>query len=319
MNQSIVVIGSSNIDLIAQVPHFPQPGETVGNARYSQAYGGKGANQAVAATRAGGKVTFISSLGNDTFGQNMLANFSKEGINTDYIVQSEQEASGTAVILVNDSGENCIAVAPGANGLLSSQIIDESRIAISSAEIILLQLEIPLETVSYVVELASGLGKKVMLNPAPAQTLSNDLLKHLHYLVLNETEAELLVGHAVETEEQVEQAADELLKKRVQTAIITLGARGAYVATRQERQLVSAYRVPPYRVQPIDTTAAGDAFCGALATALSKGQRLKDAVAFANAAGALATTKLGAQPSAPTAAEITSLMKEQSFSANEDF
>ena len=318
MNQSIVVIGSSNIDLIAQVAHFPQPGETIGNARYSQAYGGKGANQAVAAARAGGNVTFIASVGNDTFGQTMLTNFAKEGINTDYITQSGEEPSGTAIILVNESGENCIAVAPGANGLLSSELIDQTRIAISGAEIILLQLEIPIETVTYVVELANRLGKKVMLNPAPAQKLSDDLLKHLHYLVLNETEAALLVGHPVDTKQQIEEAANEL-QKHVQTVIITLGAQGAYVATRQEKQATSAYMVSPYRVQPIDTTAAGDTFCGALATALSQRKKLNDAVAFANAAAALATTKLGAQPSAPTASAVNTLMKEQSFSVNEDF
>ncbi len=314
MNHSIVVIGSSNIDLIAQVAHFPQPGETIGNARYSQAYGGKGANQAVAAARAGGEVTFIASVGNDTFGQTMLVNFSKEGISTDYITQSGEESSGTAIILVNESGENCIAVAPGANALLSSELIDEARIAISGAEIILLQLEIPVETVTYVVELANRLGKKVMLNPAPAQELSDDLLKHLHYLVLNETEAALLVGHPVDTKQQIEAAANELLQKRVQTVIITLGARGAYVATRREQQTISAYRV-----QPVDTTGAGDTFCGALATALSQQKKLNEAVAFANAAAALATTKLGAQPSAPTTSAIATLIKEQSFSSDEDF
>ncbi|MGD1889035.1 MAG: PfkB family carbohydrate kinase, partial [Cyclobacteriaceae bacterium] len=153
MNQSIVVIGSSNIDMIAQVSHFPKPGETVGDATYSQAYGGKGANQAVAAARAGGQVTFISSEGNDLFGKTMLSNFSDEGMNTDYITQSDQYPSGTALILVNREGENCIAVAPGANGQLSPQLIDQARIAISGAEIILLQLEIPLETVAYVVDL----------------------------------------------------------------------------------------------------------------------------------------------------------------------
>ncbi|MEM9671556.1 MAG: ribokinase [Bacteroidota bacterium] len=314
MNQSIVVIGSSNIDMIAQVSHFPKPGETVGDATYSQAYGGKGANQAVAAARAGGQVTFISSVGNDLFGKTMLSNFSDEGMNTDYITQSDQYPSGTALILVNREGENCIAVAPGANGQLSPQLIDQARIAISGAEIILLQLEIPLETVAYVVELASGLGKKVMLNPAPAQPLEDSLLKRLHLLVLNETEAELLVGHPVQSDEQIAQAAQSLLDKRVEVVIITLGARGSYYATRKEQKMVSAYRV-----QPVDTTGAGDTFCGALAAALSRKQKLGEAVSFANAAAALATTKLGAQPSAPKEADVLALTKEQSFQQDMDF
>nr|WKN35022.1 ribokinase [Tunicatimonas sp. TK19036] len=314
MNQSIVVIGSSNIDMIAQVSHFPKPGETVGNAQYSQAYGGKGANQAVAAARAGGGVTFITSVGHDLFGQTMLQNFINEGINTDYIVQQRQTPSGTALILVNEAGENCIAVAPGANAELSSQLIDEARIAISGAEIILLQLEIPVETVSYVADLASSLGKKVMLNPAPAQALDDSLLKKLHFLVLNETEAELLVGHPVQNQQQVAEAAQQLLQKRIETVIITLGARGAYFATRREQQMV-----PAYRVQPVDTTGAGDVFCGALATALSKGQKLATAVQFANAAAGLATTKLGAQPSAPTEDAVKALIKEYAFQQEVDF
>ncbi len=308
MNHPIVVIGSSNIDMIAQVAQFPRPGETVGNATYSQAYGGKGANQAVAAARAGGQVTFITCVGHDPFGQTMLRNFANEGITTDYVRQDEATATGTAIILVNEAGENCIAVAPGANYQLTSEHIDASRIAISGAEIILLQLEIPFETITYVIDLAKSLGKKVLLNPAPARPLHDDLLRKLHILVVNETEAELIAGQTVGTSEEVQQAAQALLKKGPEVVVITLGAQGAYYATRREQKLVDAYPI-----QAVDTTAAGDVFCGALAASLSRGTKLAEAVKFANAAAALSATKLGAQPSAPTELAVKAFLKEREF------
>ena len=308
MNHSIVVVGSSNIDMIAQVAQFPRPGETVGNAIFSQAYGGKGANQAVAAARAGGQVTFITCVGQDTFGPTMLRNFADEGIVTDYVLQDDATPTGTAVILVNEQGENCIAVAPGANDQLTSDHIDASRLAISAAEIILLQLEIPLETVTYVVDLAKSLGKKVLLNPAPARPLDDDLLGKLYILVVNETEAELIAEQPVGTAEEVQQAAQTLLRKGPEMVVITLGAQGAYYATRREQK-----RVDAYPVQAVDTTAAGDVFCGALAAALSRSTKLGDAVKFANAAAALSATRLGAQPSAPTESAVKAFLKEQEF------
>ena len=308
MNHSIVVVGSANIDMIAQVDQFPRPGETVGNATFSQAYGGKGANQAVAAARAGGHTTFITCVGQDTFGQAMMQNFAADGLITDYVLQEDDTPTGTAIILVNKQGENCIAVAPGANYHLTPDHIDASRIAISAADIVLLQLEIPLETVIYVVDLAKSLGKKVLLNPAPARLLDDDLLRKLHILVVNETEAELIAGQSVGSLEEVQQAAQVLLNKGPEIIVITLGAQGAYYATRREQKMVDAYTV-----QTIDTTAAGDVFCGALAAALSRSIKLGEAVKFASAAAALSTTRLGAQPSAPTEQAVRTFLSEREF------
>ncbi|WPP51651.1 ribokinase [Catalinimonas niigatensis] len=308
MRNQIVVVGSSNIDLIAQLSHLPKPGETVGDAAFSQAHGGKGANQTVAAARAGAEVSFITSLGNDSFGQSMLQDFKRIGINTDYILQSKDTPTGTALIWVDTRGENSIAVAPGANHKLSPQYIDECRILLSGAELILLQLEIPFETVEYVIDLAASLGKKIMLNPAPARKLERKHLKPLFNLTVNETEAAMLSGMPVETQEQVVEAGRYLLAMGPEMVVITLGARGVFYLTKREQKMVEAYPV-----KPIDTTAAGDVFCGVLASQMVQNKKLADAIKYANAAAALSTTILGAQPSAPNQQQIKDFLDQYEF------
>lgn len=305
IHSNIVVVGSSNVDMIAKVKHLPKPGETVGQATFSQAFGGKGANQAVAAKRAGGQINFITCLGNDVLGQNMLQALTSEGINTDHVFIDQKNPTGIALILVDEQGENSIAVAPGANNTLTPALIDEARFVISGSDFVLLQMEIPLETVIYVLEFASSLGKKVLLNPAPAYELDEKLFKRLHILVMNEAEAETMTGIKVRTKNEAVLAADEVLKKGTEIAIITLGEKGVYYATKRERKWIEAYRV-----QAIDTTAAGDIFCGTLAAALHKNHKLTEALKFASAAAAISVTKMGAQPSAPTEQEIKAFLMD---------
>ena len=304
MSSKIVVVGSSNTDMIIKVPHVPVPGETIIGGTFSTAAGGKGANQAVAAVRAGGDVTFVARIGEDMFGQQAKDGFVKDNIYVDHVLTDKVAPSGVALIFVGEDGENSIAVASGANANLSPSDVESAGDAISSADILIMQLETPLETVQKAATIASEKGVKVILNPAPACELSDDILSHVSILTPNESEAELLTGIKVESEKDAAAAADALMAKGIETVIVTMGAKGAFVVTADFKELVGGFSV-----KAVDATAAGDVFNGTLAVAMAEGKPLKEAVRFANAAGALSVTKLGAQPSAPTREEIEKFLR----------
>jgi ribokinase len=304
MGKKIVVIGSSNTDMIIKVPWLPKPGETILGGKFFTAAGGKGANQAVAAARAGGDVIFLARIGHDMFGQKAKEGFIKDKINVEYVLTDESEPSGVALILVAPDGENVIAVAGGANSNLSPSDVQKQSDVISSADILVMQLETPLETIHQAVSIASAGGVKVILNPAPAQKLSDDLLGKISILTPNESEAQLLTGIKVDSAEDAAKAADVLMGKGVQTVLLTMGPRGAYIATAEFKELI-----PGFKVKAVDATAAGDVFNGALAVAIAQNKPIREAVSFANAAAALSVTKLGAQPSAPTKEDIDKFLK----------
>lgn len=300
----IIVVGSSNTDMIIKLDRIPRPGETILGGEFTTAAGGKGANQAVAAARAGGDVTFVARVGQDMFGDKAIAGFVEDGIHIEYIARDLEAPSGVALIFVAKDGENSIAVAGGANGRLSPDAVQKARLAIAGASSLVVQLETPLETVQAAAEIAILEGLQVILNPAPARALPDELLRLVTILTPNESEAELLTGIAVHDEESAERAAAALLARGVKTVVMTLGARGALVASSSSRQLV-----PGFSVSPVDTTAAGDVFNGALAVALGEGRELLDAVRFANAAAAISVTRLGAQPSAPKREQIDAMLR----------
>jgi len=289
--------------MIIQMPRIPRPGETILGGRFSMAAGGKGANQAVAAARAGGAVTFVARVGDDMFGKRAVEGFVADGIDVHHVIRDSEAPSGVALIFVADDGENSIGVASGANARLSPADVETARDAIASADVLVMQLETPLETVRAAAKIAADRGVRVILNPAPAQPLDDDLLRRVSILTPNETEAELLTGIRVDDEATAGKAARALLARGVQTVLITLGARGAFLAAPE-----GGLPVPGFKVEPVDTTAAGDVFNGALAVALSEGRSLKESVRFANAAAALSVTKLGAQPSAPSRKEIDAFL-----------
>ena len=295
----IIVIGSSNTDMVIKSKKLPVPGETILGGTFLMNPGGKGANQAVAAARLGGKVTFITKIGNDLFGNQAVGLLKKEGIDTRYVVKDLELPSGVALITVDSDGENSIVVAPGSNGNLLPEDIPGNLFETGKFEIILLQLEIPIMTVEYSALTASGNGIKVILNPAPAQKLSDYLLKHTWLITPNETEAEILTGIKVHDISSAEIAASLLNETGVKNVILTMGAAGAYVKSESYTGMV-----PGVKVEAVDTTAAGDVFNGALAISLAEGKDLEDAVVFANKAAAISVTRMGAQASAPYRNEI---------------
>ena len=295
----VLVVGSSNTDMVIKTAHLPAPGETILGGTFFMNAGGKGANQAVAAARLGADVTFIAKLGDDIFGRQALQLFKDEGIDTSCIIVDAQHPSGVALITVDDKGENCIAVASGANAQLMPGDIENARDKITSAPIVLMQLEVPVETVGWAASLAFKNGGTVILNPAPACELPAVLFKHISIITPNETEAEMLSGVKVVDVESAKQAADVIRNKGVKKVIITLGSKGALVIADGIQQLVAA---PVVAV--VDTTAAGDVFNGALAVALSEGEDIITAVEFACKAAAISVTRLGAQASAPWRNEV---------------
>jgi ribokinase len=298
-SKSIVVIGSSNTDLIIRVPRIPRAGETLLGGEFMSAAGGKGANQAVGAARSGGKTALIARVGTDAFGDRAVVGLRRDGVDVTCVFRDKLAASGVALIFVARDGENSIAVAGGANARLSPADVNKAAGLIRGAALLVAQLETPLATVIAAALVAVKAGVPVILNPAPAQALPNRLLKLISILTPNETEAELLTGIKVTDEAAAARACAKLRSRGVRTVILTLGARGAYLADASGQQLV-----PGFKVKAVDSTAAGDIFNGALSVALAERRTLRDAVRFANAAAALSVTRLGAQPSAPTRAEI---------------
>src|SRR5437773_205977 len=256
---SIVVVGSTNTDMVIKASHLPQPGETILGGTFFMSAGGKGANQAVAAARLGASVLLMAKTGFDIFGKQAIELFDKEGIDTSCIVRDRMEPSGVALITVDDKGENCIVVAPGANAALRSEDINEAKEKIENASLVLIQLETPIETVEYVATIAASKGIKLILNPAPAAKLSDELLKKISIITPKQKEAEMLTGLKVIDESSAKQAAMLLQKKGIETVIITMGASGAFVLHENKYTMV-----PGHKVNVVDTTAAGDVFNGAL-------------------------------------------------------
>jgi ribokinase len=296
---NIIVVGSVNADLVVKGPRLPGPGETVLGGTFSAAAGGKGANQAVAAARLGGDVTLVAKVGCDAFGDEALVGYRREGLAVDLVEREPNAATGIALILIDNAGENMIAVSSGANALLGVADVERAAGRIAAADVLMLQLEIPLDAVNRAATIASAEGKVVILDPAPAAPLPSELLAQVTYLTPNEHEAEALSGIAVYNEATARRAAEWLRTAGAKNVIITLGAQGALVATDEGMRLI-----PSHPVNAIDTTAAGDAFNGGLAVALATGLELDAAVRRASLGAALATTRLGAQPSLPTAEEV---------------
>lgn len=303
MTARVVVVGSLNMDLVIRSARIPQPGETILGGEFHSVPGGKGANQAVAAARLGAHVSMVGRVGDDAFGRELLNNLSADGIDHTFVHRDPHNATGVALIVVDDAGQNTIVVASGANMNLSPSDVDAAAATLAAADVLLLQLESPLQTVLHAAQLARAQGITVILNPAPARPLPKELLALVDVLVPNESETALLAGMPVRSQDQLVTAAAALRQAGVGTVILTLGERGALLAAENTTRLF-----PAFAVEPLDTTAAGDAFLAGLAVALAEGKALDKAVHWGNAAGALATTRLGAQTSLPTRRAVAQLL-----------
>lgn len=295
----VLVIGSANTDMVVKTSRLPKPGETILGGDFFLFPGGKGANQAVAAARLEGEVTFVCNLGNDVFGKEALAGFEKDKIDTSLIIFEEDKPSGVAVITVNENAENTIVVAPGANASLTPEKILEIEDSFEACDIILTQLETPMESTEIIASLAKKYNKKLVLNPAPANELSANILDGLFLITPNETETELLTGVYPDSIEKCKEAADIFMKLGVSNIIITLGKQGAFYASKNENFLIESEKV-----KAIDTTAAGDVFNGALTVSLAQNKSWKESIKFANKAAAISVTRMGAQSSAPYLKEL---------------
>lgn len=302
----ILVIGSFMMDLVVRTNRFPQTGETIIGSSFSKFPGGKGANQAVAAARLGAEVTMVGKVGTDPFGDEFLTTLKAEGINTAYILRDTQHPTGVGSITLDQQGSNRIIVVPGANLHYNISELDNTKKLIKASNILIVQLEMDLNMIAEAVSYASSVQVPVILNPAPAQMLSDEILQNVTYLTPNETEVEILTGIKVLTKEDAEAAGRVLLQKGVQNVVITLAEKGAIIVNS-----TGSHYVTSFKVNPVDTVAAGDAFNGALAVELISGKSLKEAVEFANAVGALTVTREGAIPSLPNREEIEAFISHQ--------
>lgn len=303
MSGHILVVGSINMDLVVRTPKHPEIGETVIGYDFKTFPGGKGANQAVATARLGYPTKMIGRIGTDEFGNKLLRTVTGAGVDTSTIIRDEEEPTGVAFITVDSAGQNTIVVASGANMHLTPKDINRAATAFKDADIVLIQLEIPLETVKAAIEFARWSNARVVLNPAPAQLLDADLLSQVDYLIPNQTELGLLTG-----QDRLDAAVKVLQGRGVMNLVVTLGAQGAFVSTASDQKLI-----PTYQVKVVDTTAAGDAFAGGFAAALYNGKDVFEAAMWGNAAGALATTTAGAQPSLPDRNKFERFLKENNL------
>ena len=296
--KNICVIGSLNMDLVVNVDTMPKPGQTIIGSNFKEVPGGKGANQAVAMARLNGNVSMIGKVGEDGFGQTLINSLKNDKVDTTYI-QTAKGATGVALITVDKNAQNSIVVSPGANFEVKEDDIDNNIEAIKNSDIVVLQLETPLNTIKYALNKAKELNKYTILNPAPAIKLDDEIIKNVDLLTPNETELEIISGVSIETEEDIQKAAQIMIEKGVKELIVTLGSKGSLYINKEKSMFKKAYKV-----EAVDTTAAGDSYTGALAVALSQDKCIEDAMDFASKVGALSVLKEGAQSSLPTLEDV---------------
>lgn len=303
----IVVVGSLNMDLVVKIPRIPSPGETLIGGEFKTHPGGKGANQAVAAARMGGDVYMVGCTGDDAFGRELRSTLEKDGINTSCVFVDPDAATGVALIQVDDQGRNSIAVAPGANYQLTTADVQKAFNTIGRFDILVVQFEIPMDTVYSAIRIGAQMGAKIIVNPAPAQGLPADILSLVDYLIPNEFELAILLNKTGMTEQEIHENIGQIKAFGCKNCIVTLGKNGSMVVDQAGHES----KIPAYTVQAVDSTAAGDCFVGALAVGLSEGKSLAEATKFASAAASISVTREGAQPSIPSRDEVQKFIQER--------